>query len=170
VKSCFAANPPGLCFALTHKLKELGLPVPRAIVGISPWTDLTLSGASCRANQRSDPSLRYDMLASYARMYAADDLKNPLVSPLFGDVSGFPPTLLFAGEAELLLDDAVAMAHALKRAGVPCELHTAKGMWHVYVLYGVREAREALRRIVEFLKDNLAVRDLPPAAGDDEEE
>ncbi len=160
----------GLCFALTHKLKELGLPVPRAIVGISPWTDLTLSGASCRANQRSDPSLRYDMLASYARMYAADDLKNPLVSPLFGDVSGFPPTLLFAGEAELLLDDAVAMAHALERADVPCELHTAKGMWHVYVLYGVREAREALCRIVEFLKDNLAVRDLPPAAGDDEEE
>ena len=53
---------------------------------------------------------------------------------------------------------------------MPCELHTAKGMWHVYVLYGVREAREALRRIVEFLKDNLAVRDLPPAAGDDEEE
>ena len=103
-------------------------------------------------------------------MYAADDLKNPLVSPLFGDVSGFPPTLLFAGEAELLLDDAVAMAHALERADVPCELHTAKGMWHVYVLYGVREAREALRRIVEFLKDNLAVRDLPPAAGDDEEE
>ena len=160
----------GLCFALTHKLKQLGLSVPRAIVGISPWTDLTLSGASCRANRRNDPSLRYDMLASYARMYAADDLKNPLVSPLFGDVSGFPPTLLFAGEAELLLDDAVAMAHALKRAGVPCELHTAKGMWHVYVLYGVREAREALRRIVEFLKDNLAVRDLPPAAGDDEEE
>lgn len=160
----------GLCFALTHKLNQLGLPMPRAIVAISPWTDLTLSGASCRANRRSDPSLRYDLLASYARMYARDDLKNPLVSPLFGDVSGFPPTLLFAGEAELLLDDAVSMAHALERAGVPCELHTARGMWHVYVLYGVREAREALKRIVQFLKDYLAVRDVPAAAEDDEDE
>lgn len=159
----------GLCFALTHKLKQLGQPLPRAIVGISPWTDLTLSGPSCRANRRSDPVLRYDQLSAYARMYAADDLKNPLVSPLFGDVSGFPPTLLFAGEDELLLDDAVAMAHALERAGVPCELHTAKGMWHVYVLYGVREAREALHRIVEFLKENLAVRAAAPAAEDEDE-
>ena len=62
------------------------------------------------------------------------------------------------------------MAHALERAGVPCELHTARGMWHVYVLYGVREAREALKRIVQFLKDYLAVRDVPAAAEDDEDE
>lgn len=133
----------GLCFALTHKLKQLGLSVPRAIVGISPWTDLTLSGASCRANRRNDPSLRYDMLASYARMYAADDLKNPLVSPLFGDVSGFPPTLLFAGEAELLLDDAVAMAHALKRAGVHanCTRQRACGMFTCFTACARHEKR-----------------------------
>ncbi len=160
----------GLCFALTRKLKDLGLPLPRAIVAISPWVDLTLSGPSCRANRRSDPSLRYDTLASYARMYAGDDLKNPLVSPLFGDVSGFPPTLLFAGEDELLLDDAVSMAHALTSTGVPCTLYTERGMWHVYVLYGVREARQALKRIVQFLQDHLAVRPAPPAALEEEED
>ncbi len=145
----------GLCFALVHKLKAAGLPLPGAVVGISPWTDLTLSGASYAANKRSDPSLRYGQLLAYARMYAPGDRKDPLVSPLFGDMAGFPPALLFAGEDELLLDDAVALAHALERAGRPVELHTEKGMWHVYVLYGIREARQAIGRIVSFLNENL---------------
>ena len=160
----------GLCFALACKIREEGLPLPAAIVGISPWTDLTLSGASCLANRRSDPSLRHDLLAGFARMYAQDALRDPYVSPLFGDLHGLPPALLFAGEDELLLDDAVAMTHALEQAGCPVELHTAKGMWHVYVLYGVREARAARARIASFLDEHLASKPAPIYEDEDDEE
>ena len=142
----------GLIFCLGLKLKELGLPLPAAMVALSPWTDLTFSGESYRTNARKDPSLNESALRSHARAYAHGQQANPLVSPAFGDYDGFPPSLLLAGGNELLLSDAEMLAVRLVKSGCRCELVIEEGLWHVYVLFGIPEARAAMDRITEFLE------------------
>lgn len=141
----------GLSFALALKLKELDLPMPSCIVGISPWTDLTMTSRSAVEREKEDPCLSADALRRYAKMYAGEDLKNPLVSPLFGDLTGLPPSLIFVGTSEVLYDDSACMAKALEAAGCECEFHEEAGMWHVYPLYGVYESQQAIKRLKSFV-------------------
>lgn len=142
----------GLIFCLCLRLKQLGLPLPAALVGISPWTDLTFSGASYRLNAKKDPSLSEKALRRYAAAYAKGQERNPLVSPVFGDLAGLPPSLLLAGGDELLLSDAEILAARLTDSGCRCELWVEDGLWHVYVLYGISEAHAALDKIACFLE------------------
>ena len=80
----------GLIYALTLKLKQMGEDLPGGIIAISPWTDMTFSGASYEYNDSVDPSMTKKRLSFYADSYT-EDKKNPFVSPLFADVNGFPP-------------------------------------------------------------------------------
>ncbi len=142
----------GLCYALALKLKALGAPMPGKIVALSPWTDLAMTGDACARNRDIDPVLTREGLLYNAGLYAGDDLKDPLVSPLYGDVSGLPPSLLFAGTNEILEDDASRLHDKLLAAGCQSTLHIEPGMWHVYPLYGVPEGREAITEIAAFLR------------------
>jgi len=142
----------GLIFSLCLKLKQLGLPLPASLVGLSPWADLTLSGASYRTNARKDPTLCVEALRCYAAAYAQGQEQSPLVSPLFGDLTGLPPSLLLAGGNELLLSDAVTLTARLKGSGCDCVLCVEKGLWHVYALFRIPEARLAMNRIAVFLE------------------
>ncbi len=142
----------GLIFALCLKLKQEGLPLPRALVGISPWSDLTFGGESYKKNKKKDPTLSEQALRGYAKAYAAGQEKNPLVSPVFGDFDGMPRSLIIAGSCELLTDDAKMLAQRLKQAGTECELIIEEGMWHVYVLFKIPEATKALKKIAAFLE------------------
>lgn len=142
----------GLIFCLGLRLKQLGLPLPAALVGISPWTDLTFSGATYKTNAKKDPTLNEKALRSHARAYADGQLDNPLVSPAFGDFTGFPPALLVAGGNELLVSDAEMLALQLAKGGGRCELVVEEGLWHVFVLFGIPEARAALDKIAAFLE------------------
>lgn len=136
----------GLCYCLCLKLKEMNLPQPARIVALSPWTDLTVS--SVRSECESlDAVLSVEGLRYSASLYAQGLLNEPTVSPLFGDLSGLPESLIFVGSDEILLNDSVEMARRLSEYGSACELHQEEGMWHVYVLYGVPEAKAALDRI-----------------------
>ena len=84
--------------------KRQGLPQPAGIIAISPWVDLTLSGQSYTVNEGKDPLLTKETLSYYAACYAPDmDLGQPYLSPLFGDLTGMPRSILFAGGDELLL-------------------------------------------------------------------
>jgi acetyl esterase/lipase len=142
----------GLIFCLCLRLKQLGLPLPGALVGISPWTDLTFSGASYLANASKDPSLAVDVLRNHAAIYAGGKEQDPLVSPVFGDLTGMPPSLILAGGDELLLSDAEKLAERLMDSGCRCELIVEDGLWHVYVLFSIPEARAALDKIACFLQ------------------
>lgn len=142
----------GLVFCLCLRLKQLGLPLPAAIVGISPWTDLTFSGESYRINASKDPSLSEDVLREHAAVYANGKEQDPLVSPVFGDLTGLPPSLLLAGGDELLLSDTITLAERLKDNGCLCDLIVEEGLWHVYVLFSIPEARAALDKISCFLE------------------
>ncbi|MEG0145377.1 MAG: alpha/beta hydrolase [Clostridia bacterium] len=145
----------GLCYCLALQLREMGLALPVCIVALSPWTDLTLASPSCTENLPLEPLLNKEGLAYSAQLYGGTDLENPLISPLFGDMTGLPPSLIYAGTHEILEDDSVLMAKKLTSAHCACELHVAEGMWHAYVLYGIPEAREAIERMNEFITEAL---------------
>ena len=146
----------GLIYALCLKLKELGLPLPCGLIGISPWTDLTGSGASYKEHKDIDPSMTKALLEFYAKCYT-DDPTDPLCSPLFGDLTGFPPSLLFVGGDEILLDDARALHEKLVQSGCRSTLHIAPERWHAYVLYCLSEnMEEDMAAIDRFLTKNLS--------------
>ena len=144
----------GLCYALCQKLQQLELPLPGGIIAISPWVDLTGSGRSYTENAPIDPSLPPQMLAFYASSYASD-LQDPLVSPLFGDLSKLPPSLLFAGSDEILVDDARRLHKKLLESGRKCKLVVAPERWHGYVLYNLNENREDFTTINQFLNQYI---------------
>lgn len=147
----------GLCYALSLKLFEQWLPQPAGIVAISPWTDLTLSGKSHRENNEIDPSMTTERVKFFAECYS-DDTKNPLVSPIFfeRDKADFPPSIIFAGGDEVLLDDSKIMHKRLTDCGFKSELIVRPNLWHAYVLYNLREYRNDFERIGRFLDKHLS--------------
>ena len=128
----------GLIYALCLKLKELGRPLPCGLVGISPWTDLTSSGASFETNRDVDPSMTRELLTFYAGCYTQTP-EDPLCSPLFGDLHGLPPSLLFVGGDEVMLDDTRMLHEKLVKSGCRSKLIVAPERWHAYVLYCLSE-------------------------------
>ena len=146
----------GLIYALSLKLKQLGRELPCGLIGISPWVDLTGSGASYETNRDDDPSLTQELLEFYAKCYTQDPT-DPLCSPVRGDLTGLPPSLLFAGGDEILLDDARTLHDRLKAAGCRSKLIIAPGRWHAYVLYCLQENMEQdMEEINRFLTQNLS--------------
>lgn len=145
----------GLIYCLCLRLKELGEPLPAGLIGISPWTDLTGSGLSYETNREVDPSMTAERLRYYANCYAKN-LKDPLVSPIFGDLHQMPPSLLFVGGDEIMLDDAVQLHEKLLQSGSESQLTVAPEMWHGYPLYNVKEAEGDYEKIIAFCREVLA--------------
>ena len=113
----------GLTFGTLLKLRDEGEPMPAAAAGLSPWTDLTITSASSRLFAKTDPMLNLGDVKHYVPgIWATRDRRNPYASPVFGDPAGLPPSLIQAGDDEMLRDDAVTMAERLQAAGVPAEL------------------------------------------------
>lgn len=153
----------GLALSLTLRLRDEGKPMPACVVAISPWADLTLSGSSYNNNVRRDPTLIRESLAYYVIAYAAGHEDEAYVSPVLGDFTGFPPTLLFAGSDEILLSDAKTVFKLLKKANVPSKLVVEEGMWHVYPLYGTPEGKKALEEMSTFIQTRLGFYQENPA-------
>lgn len=143
-----------LALALSLKLKEEDRLLPRGLVLMSPWTDLTSSGESFVSKEALDPVLDKAYIDRMVTAYAeGQDLKNPLVSPLFGDFRGFPPTYIQVGENEILLSDSIRLHQALADAGVSVKMDAYPGMWHVFQMSPVKTAREAIHKSAEFIYD-----------------
>ena len=140
----------GLIYALCLKLKSLRLPLPCGLIGISPWTDLTGSGESYITNRDIDPSMTPELLQFYAGCYT-DDPRNPLCSPLFGDLTGLPPSLLFVGGDEVMLDDTRMLHQKLLDCGCKSQMIVAPERWHAYVLYYLNENMSDFDTINDFL-------------------
>ena len=145
----------GLIYALCLKLKQLRLPLPCGLIGISPWTDLTGSGQSYVKNLNVDPSMTPALLKFYAECYT-DDPKDPLCSPLFGDLKGFPPSLLFVGGDEVMLDDTRMLHEKLVKSGCRSEMVIAPERWHAYVLYYLNENMSDFETINNFMSKVLS--------------
>ncbi len=143
----------GLICALCLRLKELGMTLPAGLIAISPWSDLTCSGESYGYNREADPSLTEELLRFYADCYTGDATpkEEPMVSPLFGDLTGFPPSLLFVGGDEILLDDTRRLHQKLTEAGCDSKMMIAPERWHAYVLYYLNENMSDFEEIGRFL-------------------
>lgn len=143
-----------LALSLTLQLKKEERLLPRGLVLMSPWTDLTSSGKSHVSKAEIDPVLNAAYLADMIRNYASgQELDNPLISPLFGDYDGFPPTYIQVGGNEILLDDSVMLYKKLLKANVSVKLDIFKGMWHVFQMSPFKTAYEAMDKNAEFIYD-----------------
>lgn len=166
----------GLCYALCLKLKAKGWTLPAGIIAISPWTDLTASGESYAVNEKADPSMTRERLKYYADCYTYGAVRNgrnlmprqnrnqeedrarksdPFISPLFGEADRLPPSLIFVGGDEIMLDDAVLMHEKLLAAGCSSDLTVTPDMWHAYLLYNLKENEKDFTRIRKFIKTQI---------------
>ena len=142
----------GLTLACLLALRSAGTPLPAGAILISPWTDLSGSGASMHGRLAADPMLSGDLLGPMAAAYAGEaELTDPGVSPLFGDLAGLPPLLVQVGDDEVLLDDSTRLAARAEAAGVSAQLHVFEGAFHVFQMFpALPESREALAEMGRF--------------------
>lgn len=143
-----------LALSLVLKLKEQKRLLPRGLVLMSPWTDLTASGESYVEKAELDPVLDAAYLDRMILNYAQGcELTDPLISPLFGDFSGFPPIYIQVGDNEVLLSDSQVLHQKLIEANVSVKLDVFKGMWHVFQMSPLKTAYEAMEKNAEFIFD-----------------
>ncbi len=140
----------GLCYSLCLLLKERELPLPCGILAVSPWMDMTFSGSSYETNRDADPSMTKSFLQQCTDLYCTDP-EHVLASPILGDLTGLPPSLIFVGGDEIMLCDSTALHDKLKKAGCKSQLFVAPGKWHGYVLYDLQEDQKDYIQMGKFL-------------------
>ncbi|MBO4909885.1 MAG: alpha/beta hydrolase [Lachnospiraceae bacterium] len=146
----------GLAMALCMYLRDNGLPMPGGIIAMSPWTDLTASGASYEENFDKDPlfgGTRESLI--YINAYPGDhDKTDPYISPLFGSFKDFPPMLIQVGGNEMLLSDSEVVAAKARDEGVKVRLHVYEGMFHVFQMAytAIPESKKAWIEVGKFFE------------------
>jgi epsilon-lactone hydrolase len=149
-----------LTLEMTLKAREQGLPMPGAIAPGTPMADVTKTGDSFYTNEKVDNVLvsRDGFCDAGARIYANGyDLKDPLLSPVYGDMHGFPPAILTTGTRDLLLSNTVRVHRKLRRAGVVANLNVFEGESHAQYQFDDRvpETKEAFGEISHFFDKHL---------------
>ena len=155
----------GLALASLLEFKNLGLPQPAGAVLLSPWTDASLTESASMNDpkeDKNDPYVKRRTLRSMALAYVAEEeakLKNPLVSPVYADLTGLCPLLIQVGTEEILRDDAIRLAEAARKAGVVTNLEVWNDMFHVFQSFWrhLPESYEAIGRIGSFMWRKLEV-------------
>jgi acetyl esterase/lipase len=147
--------------ALVLRAKQDGFALPAAIAPGSPWADLTKTGDTFYSHNLVDNfQVSYDgYLKDSAYLYAnGRDLKDPMLSPIYGDLHGFPPTILTSGTRDLFLSLTVRVHRKLRQAGVDAALQVFEGLSHAQ--YSINpnapETREAFEEIARFFNAHMA--------------
>jgi acetyl esterase/lipase len=149
----------GLALALLLALRDAAEPLPAGAVLFSPWTDLAATGNSIVANDAADPLFHGSWIAPTARHYLGDTkATNPLVSPVYADLTGLPPLLIQVSDTEVLLDDSRRVIEHANQAGVEATLQIWPGPPHGWQIFApiLPEARAALRDAAAFIRTRLA--------------
>ena len=147
----------GLVLAILLALKNNKIALPAAAVAISPWTDLTCSGSSYSTKNKVSVAPLNSWFVFAKHYLGNNDAKNPLISPLFGDLSGLPPIFINSGEDDELFDDGEKFYLKAKSAAVDVTFRAGKGMIHCYPLLApmFKEASEAMEEICAFIKKHI---------------
>ena len=151
----------GMILAMMLRAKAEGLPLPAAIAPGTPWADMTETGDTYKTNEWVD-----NVLVSYggylshaAALYAAGhDLRDPQLSPIYGDFHGFPPAILTSGTRDLFLSNTVRTHRKLRQAGVEAQLQVYEGLSHAQYLFdpAAPETKEVFGEIAAFFDRHLA--------------
>jgi len=147
----------GATLATAVSLRDNHSLSPSCLYLISPWLDLTHSGESMKTKGGVDVMLAPDWIRTAADRYRGDeDASNPGISPLFADLKDLPPMLIQVGDEELLLSDSERLADLASKVGVKVEIEIAKGLWHVYPLFGgfIPEGKKSLKEAVRFINEH----------------
>ncbi len=145
-----------IALALVLGARDAGLKPPAAVAVLSPVTDLAGQGDTRTTLADVDPVLAGDAASRWAAYLGGHDPREPLVSPLYGDLKGFPPLLIQVGSREVLLSDSLRLARHARAAGVDVTLDVWDGMWHVFQGNpGVPESGEAVAGIAAFFRQQV---------------
>jgi acetyl esterase/lipase len=149
----------GLSASVPLAVVKKGLPNPGASVSMSPWYDLTLGGESFKSNADKDFIQTEEGVTTLADRYVAGGTskKDPLVSPIFADLSGLPPTWISCAGHDMLRDQGVVLAEKAKKAGVEVVLEVHEGQQHVmeFMAGKAPEADGSIKRIGEWVRKKI---------------
>jgi epsilon-lactone hydrolase len=146
----------GLAIATAVEVRDNGWQSPRAIVGFSPYSDLAVTGASVEANAKSCAMFTPRGIREAAAMYLAGaNARDPRASPLYAELAGLPPMLLFASRHEILRDDTLRLAERASAAGVKVQLIVRDRLPHVWPIFVtlLPEARDAFATVAAFARE-----------------
>ncbi|MGX7420021.1 alpha/beta hydrolase [Carnobacterium gallinarum] len=143
----------GISLGLAQLLKERQLPQPKGIVLLSPALDMSLSNEEIDQVAIHDPILATPAVKEIAEWYSGDrGVKDPLISPIYGDFHGLAPISLFTGTYDITNPDAKRLQHQLAKEGIPLEYHEYEKMLHDWVLFPFPESKKALVEICQFIQ------------------
>ncbi len=149
----------GLAISCALAARRDGLSMPAAVAALSPLGDLTPASDTRTTLAAWDPIVVGDPTARFALYAGTHDPRDPLISPVYADFTGFPPLLIQVGTREVLLSDSIRLARRARAAGVDITLDAWEGMWHVWQDHATApEARQAAAEIGRFLEGRLTVR------------
>ena len=149
----------GLTLATLLALRDRQLPLPKAGITLSAFTNLTLTGESIRSQEKFDPIMSPNCLPEFVNLYLGEaDPRDPLASPVLGNYNGIPPLLIQVGEYEIIRDDSIQVADNARAAGVDVTLEVWDSMIHVFQSHEplLPEGREAIEHIANFMQKCLA--------------
>lgn len=151
-----------LCTTMILYARHKDLPLPACCAPISPWYDMEGKGSTMVTNADKDALVGGDILAGMVANFLGEGSspRDPFANPLYGDVKGFPPTLIQVGGYEVLLDDSQRFYDMAKAAGVDVELQIFPEMQHVFQFMAgnAPEADDAINKIAEFMKPHLGLK------------
>jgi acetyl esterase/lipase len=144
----------GLSLALMLKLKELKKPLPCAGVLLCPWVDLAHTGETLNTHNGLDMINKERLIAAASAYLGKHNPKDPLASPLYGDLSYLPPLLIQAGTIEILWSEIEALVKKARRAGTSVTFQPFEGMFHTWQLFAAKipEGDQALKAIGSFIR------------------
>lgn len=147
----------GLVVACLQAALQQGLPMPAGAVLFSPWVDLASTGESVQAQARTDVMFNPENLVDAAQLYLAGrSATDPVASPLYGDMVGLPPLLIFASQSEILLSDSTRLHDKSRAAGVTSQLVLQPNMPHVWpIMVMLPEAKASLRQVAAFMRERV---------------
>ncbi|MHC5374160.1 alpha/beta hydrolase fold domain-containing protein [Enterococcus sp. LJL120] len=144
----------GLALGLALLLKQNELPQPKNIILLSPWLDIDTNNPVTQKFAATDPLLSVEQLSILGKLWGAGQLKNPLVSPLYGDFAGLGQISLFIGTHELFYPSALVLRQKLQELELPHHFVIGEKMNHVYPILPIPEAKKAQQKIAELILAN----------------
>ena len=148
----------GLSLALMMYLRDNNEQLPDGLVLFSPWTDLTCSRETYETKAKYDPMFTTNMTKDSANIYVPEDVKktDPYISPIYGNFTNLPRTLVLVGGNEILLDDSRHFAQKAKESGVDIEIDIWPSMFHDWWLFGsfIPETKQVLDKVANWINND----------------
>lgn len=149
-----------LCTTTVLAVRDKKLPLPAAVMPLSPWCDMEATAPSFKTNAKVDRLISAEMVLSMSQMFLGTaSPRDPLANLLFADFKGFPPTYIQVGGYETILDDSLRVAERAKAAGVDCRCEVFPEMQHVFQFMAGKasEADDAIQKLAAWVKPKLGL-------------